>query len=132
MSTDDVRDRRSKARHLLERVGDNRANYRVLTIICAKDHRLVEIFGIGDQLVWVGVPNGTRWAFGAGPLKSSGRRERVGILDAAATSHATAPVGGCKCEEANVWPAADWVLAQVARDDLPKSLRVVAPRWQKT
>lgn len=120
-----VRERRAEARRLLDEFASPRL--RILTVTCVADHKLLEVFGISGQQVWAGNTRVVR-ADGSN-LKPTGdhRARRCGLLGDPEwmPDRVYGPRGNCRCGNWGIGSA--WLLEQVARTDLPKTRRVVAP-----
>lgn len=117
-----------EANRLLDLAGSSRTRLRVLTVICANDHRLIEVYRIGGVLVWVGGSVISRASTATGTRLPNGRHtaRRVDLLDADSTvGNLRGPVGTCPC--GNFGARAEWLATQLERDDLPASRRVVVP-----
>jgi hypothetical protein len=134
----------TEAERLLAAAGKSLPKLRVLTVICAKDHNLINVYRIGGMLVWRGTStkhqvnrstprDDSPEACDEG-INHGGRRDTpiryskfspqerfviVELLEGAGQE----PCGNCPCGNFVLGP--EWLTEQLERVDLPASRRVV-------
>lgn len=125
----ELRGRHAEAIRLIAVAGSSRAKLRVLTVVCTKDHNLINVYRIAGVLIWEGGSasrKGMKWPDGKfGKLGGRTRRVIVNLLDESTPTgnHPDQPRGNCPC--GNFGVSAEWMTQQLKRDDLPASGRVV-------
>jgi hypothetical protein len=106
----------------------SKVQFRVVTITCPKDHELVQVRRIADQLVWSG------WRLsryksdteptGLPPRGHKRRSRQYGFLDDVGNFELQ-PWGSCDCLGGNVRPSSVWLVAQCASKALGPGRRVM-------
>lgn len=102
---------------------------RVLRVVCSRDHVLLDVHQVSDELIWIGrvyVFDGIHPSDAGTAISPAQRTRRTLIGVVGLSDMLLKPRGGCPCDkESNQGFSDQWLREQAERKDLPITRRTI-------